>query len=253
MASKDERLHVVFNGEILNYREVRGQSALSVSDDGRYRDAARGIRCVRGPSFVEHLAGQFAFAIHDGNDGSVWLYRDRLGILPLYYWLDDDQLVFASEIKALFPALPRRPEVDQQGLGGLSRTSLGAGARHPLCGRAQAQTRPPSPCHGEGAAQASTAGGRCLMADAEQAVSGDVATALVADALRASVERNLVADVPVGAYLSGGVDSSLIVALMTELVGSEKVHTFSAGFGDPELDEVHHALRGQRTSRDHPS
>ena len=106
----------MFNGEILNYRELRSglRYPFRTSPGIPRRYSQRSTEY--GPSFVEHLSGQFAFAIHDGNDGSVWLYRDRLGILPLYYWLDDHQLVFASEIKALFPALPRRPEVDQQGL-----------------------------------------------------------------------------------------------------------------------------------------
>ena len=241
MASNDERLHVVFNGEILNYREVRGQLRYPFRTSGDTETLLAAFDAW-GPSFVEYLAGQFAFAIHDRNDGSVWLYRDRLGILPLYYYLDDDQLVFASEIKALFPALPCRPEVDQQGLAAyLAHRSV------PAPGTLFAGVRKLKPGHRLHV----TASGVASIdrwwsvpdVDAEETVSAETATALVADALRASVERNLVADVPVGSYLSGGVDSSLIVALMTELVGSEKVHTFSAGFGDPELDEVHHALR----------
>ena len=241
MASNDERLHVVFNGEILNYREVRGRLRYSFRTSGDTETLLAAFD-EYGPSFVEHLSGQFAFAIHDRRKDSVWLYRDRLGILPLYYWLDNRQLVFASEIKALFPALPCRPEVDQQGLAAyLAHRSV------PAPGTLFAGVRKLKPGHRlhvtrEGSARIER-WWSIPEADTSEAVSGEVATALVSNALRASVERNLVADVPVGSYLSGGVDSSLIVALMTQLVGSEKVHTFSAGFDDPEYDEVHHALR----------
>ena len=200
---------------------------------------------------MEHCPGSSPSAIHDRSDGSVWLFRDRLGILPLYYWLDDDQLVFASEIKAMFPALPRRPEVDPQGLAAyLAHRSVPAprtlfsGVRKLKPGHRLHVTR-------EGAARIDR-WWSIPEADTTQATFRRDATTLVSDALRASVERNLVADVPVGSYLSGGVDSSLIVALMTELVGSEKVHTFSAGFEDPEYDEVHHALASERASRHRP-
>jgi asparagine synthase (glutamine-hydrolysing) len=241
MASTDERLHVAFNGEILNYREVRGRLQYPFRTSGDTETLLAAFN-EYGPSFVQHLSGQFAFAIHDGDDGSVWLYRDRLGILPLYYWLDDRQLVFGSEIKALFPALPRRPGVDQQGLAAyLAHRSV------PAPGTLFDGVRKLKPGHSLHVAR----NGSALIerwwsvpeADAAEAITGDAATTLVSEALRASVERNLVADVPVGSYLSGGVDSSLIVALMTELVGSEKVHTFSAGFDDPEFDEVRHARR----------
>ena len=97
MASRDERLHVCFNGEILNYQEIRGGLSYPFRTSGDTETLLAAFEAY-GPSFVERLAGQFAFAIHDRDDGSVWLYRDRLGILPLYYWLDDEQLVFASEI-----------------------------------------------------------------------------------------------------------------------------------------------------------
>ena len=241
MASRDDRLHVVFNGEILNYREVRGRLEYPFRTSGDTETLLAGFNAY-GPSFVEQLSGQFAFAIHDRRDRSIWLYRDRLGILPLYYWLDDRQLVFASEIKAMLPALPRRLEVDQRGLGAYlahrsvpAPRTLFAGVR---------KLKPGHRLHvtSDGAARIQR---WWSVPDLDQveAVSGHAAVERVSSALRASVERNLVADVPVGSYLSGGVDSSLIVALMTELVGSEKVHTFSAGFADPEFDEVHHALR----------
>ena len=241
MASHDGRLHVVFNGEVLNYREVRERLRYPFRTSGDTETLLAAF-AQWGPSFVERLSGQFAFGIHDRQDGSVWLYRDRLGILPLYYWLDARQLVFASEIKAIFPALPHRPAVDQHGLAAyLAHRSV------PAPGTLFAGIRKLQPGHRlhvtrDGAVRLDR-WWSIPEEDSSVATPGALATDLVSKALRASVERNLVADVPVGSYLSGGVDSSLIVALMTELVGSDKVHTFSAGFADPEFDEVHHARR----------
>jgi len=241
MASADGRLHVTFNGEILNYRELRGRLRYPFRTSGDTETLLAAFD-EYGASSVDHLSGQFAFAVHDGSDGSLWLFRDRLGILPLYYWFDDHQLVFASEIKATFPALPRRPEVDQQGLAAyLAHRSV------PAPGTLFAGMRKLKPGHRlhvtrDGSARLER-WWSIPEADTSQATPGDLATSLVANALGASVERNLVADVPVGAYLSGGVDSSLIVALMTRLAGAGKVHTFSAGFGDSESDEIHHALQ----------
>jgi len=241
MASADGRLHVVFNGEILNYRELRRSLRYAFRTSGDTETLLAAFE-EHGPSFVERLSGQFAFAIHDREDGSLWLYRDRLGILPLYYWMDEQQLVFASEIKAMFPALPRPLEVDQQGLAAyLAHRSV------PAPGTLFAGVRKLKPGH---RLHVTRDGATRLQrwwsipeADMTRATRAEEAKTLVETSLRASVQRNLVADVPVGAYLSGGVDSSLIVAMMTELAGAEKVHTFSAGFGDPRNDEIHHALR----------
>jgi asparagine synthase (glutamine-hydrolysing) len=241
MASADGRLHVVFNGEILNYRELRGRLSYRFRTSGDTETLLAAFDQY-GASSVEHLSGQFAYSIHDRNDGSLWLFRDRLGILPLYYWVDDHQLVFASEIKAMFPALARRPEVDSQGLAAyLAHRSVPA--PRTLFSGIQ-KLRPGHRLHVTRAGSVHIERWWSIPeGDTPRAISGDAATTLVSKALRASVEANLVADVPVGAYLSGGVDSSLIVALMTELAGAEKVHTFSAGFADPEYDEVHHAAR----------
>ena len=138
--------------------------------------------------------------------------------------------------------MPRPPKVDQQGLAAyLAHRSV------PAPGTLFAGVRKLKPGHRLHVTRAGAASIERWWSipkmDTSEAISGAVATKQVSEALRASVERNLVADVPVGSYLSGGVDSSLIVALMTRLAGSEKVHTFSAGFDDPEYDEVHHARR----------
>ena len=244
MASVDERLHVTFNGEILNYRELRRQSAYPFRTDGDTEVLLAMFR-EYGPAFVSRLRGQFAHAIHDAGDGSVWLFRDRFGILPLHYWHDAHQLIFASEIKALLPVLPRRPEVDRYGLEAYlahrsvpAPDTLFAGVKKLPPGHRLHATR-----HGSIKIERWWS----LPAnDTTQPVSPGRAVQIVSEALDASVEANLVADVPVGAYLSGGVDSSLIVALMRRRMSSSEVHTFSAGFGDPQIDEVQHARRVSR-------
>jgi asparagine synthase (glutamine-hydrolysing) len=241
MSSSDAagRLHVTFNGEILNYQELRHRTPYDYQTNGD-TEVLLALYAAHGPESVTMLRGQFAYAMHDARDGSVTLFRDRLGILPLYYWADERSLAFASEIKALLPALPAAPAVDEQGLAAYlahrsvpSPDTLFEGVKKLPPGHRLRVTRD---------------GDRVVErwwsippVDTTQDVAPTTAVQLVREALDASVERNLVADVPVGAYLSGGVDSSLIVALMTARAGGDRVHTFSAGFGDAELDEVAHA------------
>jgi asparagine synthase (glutamine-hydrolysing) len=95
MTSTDEKLHVTFNGEILNYRELRRQSRYPFRTDGD-TEVLLSTFADDGASSVARLRGQFAYAIHDARDRSLWLFRDRLGILPLYYWVDPTRLIFAS-------------------------------------------------------------------------------------------------------------------------------------------------------------
>jgi len=244
MTSVDGRLHVTFNGEILNYQDLRRRTEYPYRTNGD-TEVLLALYGEHGADSVSRLTGQFAYAVHDAADGSVWLFRDRLGILPLYYAVDGSQLAFASEIKGILPALPERPSIDEQGLAAYlahrsvpSPATLFSGIRKLPPGH-RLQVRRDGSVHVE-------QWWSIPDVDTTQSVAPDDAVALVRDALGASVERNLVADVPVGAYLSGGVDSSLIVALMTRQAPAGSVHTFSAGFGDPKVDELTHARRVSR-------
>src|SRR4051794_35067829 len=234
MASVDGRLHLTFNGEILNYRALRGQLDYPFRTHG---DTETLLACHHryGADAVHRLDGQFAYALHDRDRGELLLVRDRLGILPLYYHVDADRIAFASEIKALLPVLPDGPRIDTASLDAyLSLRSVPApytlfeGVRKLPAGhrlRVGADGRPrlerywsiPDPQ-------------RSQMAD-------DEAVEVVEAALERSVAASMVADVPLGAYLSGGLDSSLIVALMSK-AGGAGVSTFAAGFGDPRADEL---------------
>jgi len=106
MATSDEQVHVTFNGEIFNFRELREGCDYPFRTSG---DTEVLLALYRREGFrsVERLRGQFAYAIHDGED--LWLFRDRLGVLPLFTYQDADMFAFASEIKALLPALPTSP------------------------------------------------------------------------------------------------------------------------------------------------
>ena len=111
-------VHVCFNGEIFNYRELRNElecRGFRFKTQGDV-EVLLALFLDAGPEEVIKLQGQFAYAIYDGNEKELWLFRDHLGVLPLYYYFDRQVFLFASEIKALLPALPHSPQIDDQSL-----------------------------------------------------------------------------------------------------------------------------------------
>jgi asparagine synthase (glutamine-hydrolysing) len=227
--------HLAFNGEILNYRDIRSQLTYPFRTNGD-SEVLLALYEKYGPAGVEHARGQFAYAIHDTSTGDTHLFRDRIGILPLYYYIDDHVFAFASEIKALRPAIGAL-ETDEHSLHDfLAHRSVPA--PHTMV---KGVRKLPQGHHlvvsASGAVRISAYW--TLRAEPEvRKVSPDEAVRLVEEALGDSVREALIADVPVGTYLSGGVDSSLITALVAAERHGADLHTFSAGFGDDRLDET---------------
>jgi asparagine synthase (glutamine-hydrolysing) len=242
MDSADGRLVTVFNGEIYNYRELRAE----LEEYGAKFRTNSDTECILhgwrrwGEKCVEHFSGMFAFALFDAATQSLWLARDRLGVKPLYYAeLGDGTLLFGSELKALLahPRLRRAPDLsaveDYMGLGYVPDDAcIVAGvkklpaAHHLMLTRGQ-PVPPPRRWWDIGF----SADARGSAADLEEALLGH---------MRAAVKSRMVSDVPLGAFLSGGVDSSSVVALMAE-ASRQAVETCSIGFDVPDLDETAHA------------
>jgi asparagine synthase (glutamine-hydrolysing) len=228
----DRTACIVYNGELYNFRQLRreleakGHAFRTRCDTEVVLRAyeAWGLRCF------ERLNGMFAFAIWDGRDRTLLLARDRVGEKPLYYFLDDRRLVFASEIKAILadPSVPR--SVNLSGL--VNYLAIGhAIAPQTIC----QDIHKLMPGH-----YLLAGGGRVQLGqywdvgvEPEEGPERPVGAAEDARRIRAllddSVRRRLVADAPVGAFLSGGVDSSAIVALMRRHA-DDPVQTFSLGF-----------------------
>ncbi|MBJ8344006.1 asparagine synthase (glutamine-hydrolyzing) [Antrihabitans sp. YC2-6] len=235
MAGASGTTHIAFNGEILNYKQLRRDLNYPFQTDGD-TEVLLALYENFGITAVDKLRGQFAYAIHDSTTAETHLVRDRLGVLPLYYYVDSDLFAFASEIKALLPAIPRRG-VDQESLHDyLAHRSVPA----PFTFIDGVRKVP------QGHRLVVDAGGGvrieqywALPRESKAARVGPAeAVDLVDKALTASVQDALVADVPVGAYLSGGLDSSLISALVAHERHGGTFHTFSAGFGDERMDET---------------
>jgi asparagine synthase (glutamine-hydrolysing) len=236
MATADGSCRITFNGEILNYASLRQRVAYPYRTNG---DTETILACYQahGESALSDLEGQFAFALHDARDNTLLLARDRMGILPLYYYADSQLFAFASEIKALLPALPAAA-VDTRSLDAyLSSRAVPA----PYTLFEGIRKLPPAHLLRVGERGIERQQRYWSMPGVAPTPRPEQAVDELASRLRAAVAAALVADVPVGAYLSGGVDSSLIVALMSELRGGTGVKTFSAGFGDPRHDELPYA------------
>lgn len=234
------RHSICFNGEIFNYQALRKEleeGGYAFQTDGD-TEVLLALHRTEGAEGVNRANGQFAYAVWDAEHRELVLHRDRLGVLPLYYHWDGRVLAFASEIKALLPALAD-VRVDEESLKEyLAYRSV----PEPHTLFAGVKKLPPGSrlrVGEEGVMRIET--WWSLPTEAASACGADEAVGLVEDALQAAVSRRLVADVPVGAYLSGGVDSSLIVSLMSCLTGGGGVETFSAGFGDSRYDELPYA------------
>jgi asparagine synthase (glutamine-hydrolysing) len=227
LASVDDRLHLAFNGEILNYRQLRATLRYPFRTGGD-TEVVLALHSEGGPAGIEAARGQFAYALHDRVDGTTWLVRDRLGILPVYYFATARLVAFASEAKALLPLVPGGARVDEGSLDAYLRrravpapATLFRGVRKVPPGHWLRIDR-------SGAIQLHR---YWSIPEREAAASVPEAAAdvQVREALEASIEEHLVADVPVGAYLSGGLDSSLITALASRR-DDRPLRTFAAGF-----------------------
>lgn len=236
---RDERTGVtlVFNGEIFNHDELRAQ--LSNDHDFRTRSDTEVILAAflaRGIDCVQDLNGQFAFAIHDPRDGSLWLARDRFGKRPLFYVEAPDRFAFASEAKALFASGLHQPRLDERGVFETIHFWAPNEGRSAFCG---VRALPPGSI-------AHLHDGRLHVYRywdldlADERIDPSLTIDRAADELEAlledAVRLRLRADVPVAAYLSGGLDSSLICALAQRQLGGT-LQTFSVAFAQARYDE----------------
>ncbi|MHB1571599.1 MAG: asparagine synthase (glutamine-hydrolyzing) [Solirubrobacteraceae bacterium] len=241
LANEDGRIWAAQNGELYNHAEIRR---------GLERDGHRLLsRCDTeiiphlyerdGLMFPERLTGKFAIAVWDGARGRAVLARDRLGIKPLYYARSGDLLVFASELKSLLASGLASTALDYEAIDAYLRFGFVPGPRTPL-----QNVRKLMPGHRlvieDGSVREERYWEFPKPAPDETMSEGEAAERLL-DELEQAVRRRLMSDVPLGAMLSGGLDSSLIVALMARNM-SEPVKTFSVGFAEAgEANELNAA------------
>ena len=240
MTSDDGLLHVCFNGEILNYKELRRRFAYPYQTQGDTEVLLSTFNSL-GPVSVQELVGQYAYAIYSEHTDVMWLFRDRLGILPLYYYWDGSVFVFGSEIKAVLAGMPGEPAVDEGSLDAyLARRSVPA----PWTLFQGVRKLPPGTyisVSGNGVVSDPVRYWSLPPSDRSRGRMRTPAAEAITQCgglLREAVAHNLVADVPVGAYLSGGLDSSLIVAMARQIAPTSDLQTFSASFGSPQFDET---------------
>jgi asparagine synthase (glutamine-hydrolysing) len=239
IANEDGTVHVVFNGELYNWPEVMPQLA---ARGHRFRGRSDVEMLLhlweeKGPALVDDLRGMFAFALHDSGRRTLLLARDRAGKKPLYWHDDGRRIVFASELKSLLadPSVPR--DVDPAAIADYltfqyvpAPGSILAGVRKlPAGHRLVCDERGPR-----------VERWWELPFTPDPSISDRDAVEGLRERLREAVRVRLMSDVPLGAFLSGGIDSSAVVALMTR-VSPARVKTYSIGFEDADVSELEHA------------
>jgi asparagine synthase (glutamine-hydrolysing) len=251
MTNKDRSLWVVFNGEIYNFKELRAELAALGFTFASNSDTEVILHAYDawGEACVERFNGMFAFALWDARQRRLWLARDRYGIKPLYVYRSKDVFLFASEIKAILAYLPHRPGVDLQALNSyftfqnsIDDHTMFAGVRM-------------------------TPSGTCCRVDLEDGNVGerrfwdfDFSQELelteadyeerLYHLIVQAVRRQCVSDVPVGSYLSGGMDSGTVASVTAEVFG--RIYTFTTGFDLSEAAQ-HEASFDEREQAEHMS
>jgi asparagine synthase (glutamine-hydrolysing) len=258
MSCDEGKFSIVFNGEIYNYKDIReelskptaigpGVNFVTQSDTEVLLAAYK----TYGKACLNRLNGMFSFAIWDFEKKELFIARDRMGIKPLYFYKDDEKLVFASELRAILKSGLVRKKVNQKGLSDYLRY--------------QTVHAPDTIIEGV----QMLLPGHYIQINEEDFIikkywdaieeaqkefiptDYSILCAKVKDLLFQSVERRLVADVPFGAFLSGGIDSSAIVAIMSQVSG-QKVNTFNISFKEEAFSEAQYAKKvAQRYGTSH--
>jgi asparagine synthase (glutamine-hydrolysing) len=227
MSNEDERIWLAFNGEIYNYRELR--PALQAKGHVFRTDSDTEVIIHQyeedGPECVHKFIGMFAFAIWDEGRRRLLIARDRLGIKPLYYSLSGAEFRFASELRPLLAGLPSLPALDRAALWAFLAIQYAPAPRTLFAGIHELE-----PGHrllvDERGMRDET---YWRLPEGGEPLTGPAAETALRDMLDDAVEKRLVADVPLGAFLSGGIDSTAVVAAMRRQRG-EGIKTFSVDF-----------------------
>ena len=242
--NEDETVWNVFNGEIYNFRELRRALELAGHRFYTSTDTETIVHAYEewGTRAVGRLRGMFGLAIWDTRSRTLLIARDRIGIKPLHYATVGGRLYFGSEIKSLLeaPDLPRELDLDalDHYLSFLYTPRDGSIFKH-------VRKLPPGHLLTWHDGDVSIEQYWQLPVDEDYRGSESDAIADLRGVIADAVKSHLVSDVPLGAFLSGGIDSSTIVGLMAQESGS-RVKTFSIGFDVPEFDELEHARRVAR-------
>ncbi len=256
LVSADSACALSANGEVYNYLELREALTASGSNFATHSDCEVLLQGYLrdGIKHLEMVRGMFAFALHDGHRRQTWLARDRLGIKPLYYAVTSDRVVFASEIKAILTLLDRRPAVNPSALAQFldhqfssGRETIFKGIHRVLPGEAICINEDLALMHHRywdaNRVEPSTATPQAATTDFESL-------------FHQVMVEHMRADVPFGLFLSGGVDSAVLLAML-QLHSPQRLQTFSVGYrdaaGEDELSQAtalarrfgtdHHELR----------
>ena len=236
MSNEDGTVWITFNGEIFNYLELRQDLVKRGHKFSTQSDTEVIIHLYEdyGTECLKHLNGQFAFAIWDQNTQGLFLARDRMGILPLFYSKTQNNFYFASEIKSIFAAGEVYPEIDPSALDQIFTLWCTVPPRTTF---KDVSELPPG--HYMVVRNGNIQIQQYWDMDFSDGLSGipfEDAMEGLKDLLIDATRLRLRADVPVGAYLSGGLDSSVTTALIRNFSNSS-LHTFSVSFEDKDYDE----------------
>jgi asparagine synthase (glutamine-hydrolysing) len=241
MRNEDGSVQITYNGEVYNFADLKHRFKLAERHTFQSRTDTEVLVHLYeelGMDMLSELNGMFAFALWDARRRELYLARDPYGIKPLFYTRQGDRLLFASEIKGLLedPDVPRR--VNLQALHDFLTYDYIPGAQTAFEGILEVPPGHVLKVDGEG--EISIQRYRELSYLVDDSIDEEQAARQALELMDRAVERQLVADVPVGVMLSGGLDSSALVALMSRHT-SEPVHTYSVGFDDPSFNELPYA------------
>ncbi len=238
ISTSDNNYTIVFNGEIYNYRELRQE----LEKKGHAFETATDTEVILkgyiefGNDIPKHLNGMFAFAIWDRPNQKLFIARDRLGIKPLYYYWDNEKIVFGSEIKAILQSPDIQKTIDPIALNQFITFEYIPAPRSIF-----KEIKKLEPGHSltyiQGKLQIQSYWS--LQPSEDQWTEADAQDRL-RELVNDSVRLRLVSDVPLGAFLSGGIDSSIIVSQMAGLM-DRPVKTFSIGFKESSYNELRYA------------
>jgi asparagine synthase (glutamine-hydrolysing) len=251
VCNEDRTVWVVFNGEIYNYRQLRAelQSAGHQLYSNGDTEVIPHLYEELGTEFVHKLRGMFAIALYDERQHRLLLVRDRLGKKPLFYAVHKDRLLFASEMRAILAVAPELAKVDHKRLVHFFYFGY---VPDPLTAYSTIQKLPPGHMlvYEKGNLRVVRYWDVPQFSEDESESEDDWLEQLEHE-LTESVRMRLISDVPLGALLSGGVDSSTVVALMAR-ASPAPVKTFSVAFDKQDFDERHHArLVARRFGTEH--